>query len=478
MNLWVYDMILPEELVQTAKMPADFTQRIHLALRSWHSQKTEGALEHLLLAQQIKLERAGATSRLIGNYVLLNGIEELRQSDEEAADILQSRFLNQETAQAVGFRRNLSEDIIFQRQRTAIEKLAEVIWNQEQIIIKQRSARIEARLEIPTYTKLFGVTEKLAEIRALLEADGEPTVVALEGMGGLGKTSLADALARQFAGTPRFEEIGWISARQHLFHLSGQIDTLNTNSLTLTELVDELIEQFELRGLTHAADAEKLIGIKDFLKSKSCLVIVDNLETVENYSTLVLQLTGLTNPSKFLITTRSSLRDLSGVYIMPLKQLTRDDALALIYHEAKTRGLSELAHAPEAEVEPIYKITGGNPLAIKLILGQVHSLSLSLVISRFNDVKGKPVEELLDFLYATVWKTLNPQDRRILQAMLLIADEGRLEQIAAAAGVSEDDAAAYLHRLTGFSLVNVSGTLHEKRYSIHQLAQAFIARQS
>jgi hypothetical protein len=138
----------------------------------------------------------------------------------------------------------------------------------------------------------------------------------------------------------------------------------------------------------------------------------------------------------------------------------------------------ELGNAPESELEPIYTVTGGNPLAIKLIVGQIHSLSFSVVLSRFGAVKGKPVEELLDFLYFAAWQALDANHRRILQAMLLVADEGRLEQIAAAAELSEDEAAACLHRLTGLSLVNVSGGLHEKRYSLHQLAQAFIVRQS
>lgn len=458
-------------------MPDDFTQRIHLALRSWYSQKPEGALESLLLARQIGFDRP--TPRLASNHILLEGINRLREYDEEAADILQARFLNQETAQAVGFRRNLSEDVIFQRQRAAVELLAEVIWGLEQVSVKQRKSRVETRLESATYTKLFGVNQKLAEIRSLVESETEPYVLALEGMGGLGKTSLADALARELAGSTRFDEIGWISARRRMFQFSGEIGVSDRRpDLTLAELLDALIEQFGLSGLAHASDSEKLLGVKDFLKSQPSLVIVDNLETAADYAPFVLQLAALAQPSKFLLTTRYSLRDISGVYILPLTHLAREDALALIRYEAKTRGLTELSAALESELDPIYQATGGNPLAIKLLIGQVHSLSLSVVLSRFSAVSGKPVDSLLDFLYDTAWQSLDADHRRVLQAMLLVADEGRLEQIAAVAELSEDKAAACLHRLTGLSLVNVSGGLYERRYSLHQLAQAFIAQQS
>ena len=467
------------ENTEYTEMPADFVKRIHAALRSWRNQKPDNVLSDLLLARKLIAERPNISPRMVSNEIILNGIVQLRENDELGAYILQARFLDGETAQAVGFRRNVSEDIIFQRQRTAIEQLAEVIWSQEQALIRQRKNRIEARLESSTYTKLFGVDQKLAEIRSLLDAENEPGVLALEGMGGLGKTSLADALARSLAGGIRFDEIGWVSARRHLFQFSGELEVINDRpDLTVAELVDTLIEQFELTGLRHLSETEKILGLKDFLKSRSCLVIVDNLETAADYSSLASYLTTLTNPSKFLMTTRYSLHDVSGVYVMPLKQLAYGDALALIRYEAKTRGLVELSEALESELEPIYKVTGGNPLAIKLIVGQIRSLSLAVVLARFNTGDGKPVEEFLDFLYAAAWQSLDENHRHVLQAMLLVADEGRLEQIAAASELSEDQAAVCLHRLVGLSLVSVSGGLHEKRYSLHELAQAFVAQQS
>jgi hypothetical protein len=467
-------------LVNHPGKPEDFVERVHRALRNWHNQDTEAVLDDLLLAHHSRAEREGITPRLVTNQVLLNGIDCLKQADHDTADLLHRRFLDQEKAFKAARHWNISEDMVFQWQRKAIVQLAEVIWSQENELRQEQLRRIEIRLEPPTYTRLFGVAEKMAEIQTLLASAGEPWLTALEGMGGIGKTTLADALVRQFAWQARFDEIGWVSARRRLFHLSGEVEYLaDQPDLTLNELVDHLIDQFNLTGLVHHSDPEKQLGLKDFLKSRSCLVVVDNLETAVDYRSLVLQLTGLVNPSKFLITTRTSLRDLSGVFVFSLKQLPREDALALIRHEAETRGLGELARVPESELEPIYTVTGGNPLAIKLVVGQVHSLSLSIVLNRFGAAKGKSVEELLTFLFESAWQSLNPECRRVMQAMLLVVDEGGLlEQIAAAAELTEEDAAAYLHRLATLSLVNVSGSLHERRYSLHQLTRAFVAQQS
>ena len=56
----------------------------------------------VFLARQIGMERKGVTARLISNQVLLNDINRLRQDDKGAANILQARFLNQESSSAGG----------------------------------------------------------------------------------------------------------------------------------------------------------------------------------------------------------------------------------------------------------------------------------------------------------------------------------------------------------------------------------------
>ncbi len=461
-------------------MPEGFAKRIHQALRTWYTRHTKDVLTDLLLARQAKANHEVATPRLITNEILMHGLDCLKQTDEEAADLLQRRFLDRETAQEVAYRRNLSADIIFQRQRAAITRLAQVIWGQEVELGQRQMRRIEARLEPPTYNRLFGVTEKVAQVCAQIETASEPWVIALEGLGGIGKTSLADALARELACGVHFYEIGWVSARRRLFRLSGDIETLaDRPNLTLAELVDRLIEQFKLTGLQRRSDGEKLAGVRSFLRDQPCLVIVDNLETAADYGALVPELQRLVTPSKFLITTRHSLRDESGVYVVTLRELAQDDTLALIRHEAETRGLHELAVAPEAELIQIYDITGGNPLATKLLIGQIHTLSLPTALNRFRAAKGKPVQDLLTFIYAHAWQALDQDSRRVLQAMLLVTGEGgRLEQIAAAAELDPDDAAACLQRLAALSLVNVGGDLMERRYSLHQLTQTFLSQQS
>mgnify|MGYP000101547700 CR=1 FL=1 len=459
-------------------MPSEFAKQIHQALKSWHAPHVEAGLDTLLLARQVRAAKDSASPRLVSNQVLITGLDDLKQIDPAAFELLQRRFLNKETAREIAYRFNMSEDVIYQQQRAAIAGLARLIWRQEMALRKRQAQRLVRRLEPPTYMRLFGVVEILANMRGRLETAAPPWIFSLEGMGGVGKTALADLLARDLAEGVHFQEIAWISVRQRLFRMSGAVETTPTLSiLSLPELVELLIDQFDLNHLKRQPDAEKLLGVKTFLKTQPCLVIVDNLESLADYRTLVAQLRDLSNPSKFLITTRYSVRGESGVYILPLEGLSYSDTLQLIRYEAETQGLPELASAPENVLEPIYALTRGNPLATKLVIGQVHTFALSTVLERLRAVADQPASALLDFLYAGAWSILDQKQRQVLQAMLLTPDGGgHIEQISAASGLEMGETASCLHRLATLSLVNVIGGLNERRYMLHQLTRTFVAQ--
>src|SRR5688572_18567266 len=77
------DMMQAENLNMTSdtrfSMPDDFPKRIHEALKNWHSQRAENVLADLLLFRHHQGSQNTATTRLISNKILLEGIESLKQ---------------------------------------------------------------------------------------------------------------------------------------------------------------------------------------------------------------------------------------------------------------------------------------------------------------------------------------------------------------------------------------------------------------
>ncbi len=461
-------------MVSQLDPPREFARCIHQALRAWHARHAEDTLTDLLLARQIKTAQETAAPRLISNQILLAGLEHLKQLDGEGADLLQRRFLDQETALEVAHRRNLSEDIIFQRQRAAIDQLAELIWQQEQTLRRQRAGQIEVRLAPPTYSHLFGVSEPLAELRAQLETASGPWLIALEGLGGIGKTALADALARELALTGSFADVGWVSARQQEFLSASGLQSTHQPALDEDSLVNSLLEQFQAETPLSISAQARLAALTKLLKAAPYLVVIDNLETAVDYQALLPALRKLTNPSRFLLTSRHSLQAQADVFCCSLKELSQADTFVFLRHEAQRRGLAALINAAPAQLERIYEVVGGNPLALKLVVGQVAVFPLPQVLANLKQARGKKINDLYTYIYWQAWNALDTGGQQALLAMPL-AQDGDLAQLAAVTRLEEDELNEALERLVTLSLVEVGGDdLLDRRYRIHRLTETFL----
>jgi hypothetical protein len=120
-------------------------------------------------------------------------------------------------------------------------------------------------------------------------------------------------------------------------------------------------------------------------------------------------------------------------------------------------------------------VAGGNPLALKLLVGQMHTLSLSRVVDDLRQAHGQQVDELYRFIYWRSWQLLDDPARRVLAIMPLVAESGGgLAQIAALSELAEEQLMAPLKQLVALCLVNVMGSVEARRYGIHRLTETFL----
>lgn len=447
---------------------------IHSALRAWHI--TEGTAQNLLtdllLVRKRQNQIAGESSptkmRLATNQVLLDAIDVLAEQDEVSARLLRLRFPEDNTLLMVAHQLNISEYTVSRMQRKAIESLASILAAQEEGLRQKQKLAIEAQLPPASYSRLFGFHDVLVEMTDQLLVMGPPWVLAIVGIGGIGKTALTDALVRQIIGNFIFQNVIWLRVNPQT--MSGRP---NAPQVTYERLLSELARKL-LVGESGSTEQQYQL-IRNRLKAEPYLVVIDNIESDAETAYLLGRLNDLAQPGKFLLTSRPRLPAMTTVYQYSVNELSLDDSLALIRHHAGELGISAATSATEEQLQAVYELTGGNPLALKLTVSLLDLLPLTQVLDGLSRSRPGPIEDLYRYIYWQSWQTLSDNGRQLLQAMPLLGEAGgQADYLATISGLNEADLWLALHELRGRSLVEVQGTLEQKRYGLHRLTETFL----
>jgi len=308
-------------------------------------------------------------------------------------------------------------------------------------------------------------------------------LIAIEGMGGIGKTALADTLARHLMGGHQWQDFAWVTARQQVFNGGGAIKPMAKPALTTDALIDALVKQLSSTeiGTSMLSLEQKRTILQQRLRAQPHLIVIDNLETLLDVESLLGLLRELANPTKFLLTSRVSRFHETDIFHFALPELHEAAALALVRQEAHVRNLPDLTTASDADLQAIYATVGGNPLALRLVVGQTHIHPLPRVLANLRTAQGYRVEQLYRYIYWHAWGNLDSAAQQTLLLMPLVTEAGGdldyLAQMAAPTGLSVTAVSDALERLVALSLVDSRGGLHERRYTIHALTRTFLQEQ-
>ncbi len=164
-----------------------------------------------------------------------------------------------------------------------------------------------------------------------------------------------------------------------------------------------------------------------------------------------------------------------GIYHYTIPKLNKDDALRLIRYEAKLHNSPHLKNTRNDVLEKIYRTVGGNPLALRLVVGQTHIFTPDTILEDLAAAQGTQAETLYTHIYRQAWDRLNEQSRHVLLAMPLVAEgEGSLEHLAEVSAVEAGQLRDALNWLVTLNLVNRNFDQNEPYYSIHNLTRTFL----
>ena len=453
----------------------DLQDAVHNSLSTWGelSSSEDELLSFLLLVREKRAEYGDGLTLLdlrnATNEVLEDALSELAQQEETEADVLEFRFVKGEITRLVANRLHASPDQVNRWQRAAIENMAKILLSQEMVLREERKLILESHLPPPSYTQIFGAKSLCQEVvEHILHPDND-MVVAIVGLGGIGKTSLADAATRRILDELTFDDVLWVRARSR--NLAGS-----------TLLPEQAFEEFLLTveellwpDSPSSVASERLDRVRKALKSKPYFIVIDNLESEAVTIVFLERLRKLADPTKFLITSRSRPTLSAPAYFVSVDELLQQDAIALLLHQAASLGLNDLADAETPLFESIYALTGGNPLALKLVVSLSTALPLPQILSGLAASRSGPIEDLYRHIYWEAWRAMTDTSQRLLQAMPLVSETGaKPEQMKAISELNDEQFWLAVTELVSLSLLEVRGTVHERRYGIHRLTETFL----
>jgi WD40 repeat protein len=260
--------------------------------------------------------------------------------------------------------------------------------------------RVDLR-EAVDVSVFYGRAAELALLEQWLMKE-QCRVVALLGMGGMGKTSLATKLVRQIE--QRFEYVIWraLYNAPPLFELLGNLIQFLDNSQVLEADLPTSVD-------------ERISRLIDYLQKQRCLIILDNAETIlqsgaiagsyrqgyEEYGQLIKRVGELPHRSCLLLTSREKPKDVASLegQTVPVRSLRLSGLEAVDGQKIfEVKGFS----GSESELRTVVERYAGNALALKIVATTIQDVfggNLSEFLKQDSCVFGD-IHELLDQQFA------------------------------------------------------------------------------
>lgn len=314
-----------------------------------------------------------------------------------------------------------------------------------------RAARQSARHNIPASSSEFiGREKELENLRGLL-SDPKTRLITLTGLGGIGKTRLAQETAR--ACVDMFINGAW-----HISLVAVDADGI----------VPAVGNVFNFPF--SAGDHKK--QLLNFLRQKELLLVLDNFEHLLESSTLLAEILKIAPEVKLLVTSRERL-DIDGEWVVELSGLeTGSSSADQLFVQSAKRAKAEIQLEEQdlIAVAEICRLVGGLPLGIEIAAAWTRSMdcesirdeiqkNLDFLASSRRDVPER--QRSLRAVFESSWARLSDAEQKTLAALSVF--RGDFARDAA------EKVAGNILSLVDKSLVQRNG----ERFELHEVTRGF-----
>ncbi|KAL3748998.1 hypothetical protein ACJRO7_010134 [Eucalyptus globulus] len=283
-------------------------------------------------------------------------------------------------------------------------RLEKIVTRKARLTLRENAADISnyTNKRLPSTslpeTRFFGREKEEAELLEILigevgNSDAGLSIVPIVGMGGVGKTAMAQQLYNDPKMDSHFKRKAWVC-------VSDVFDVLDITKTILQSITNESCEGNDLNRLQ--------VKLKDDLSGKKFLVVLDDVwnEKYGEWTSLLKPFEAGAKGSKIIITTRNhSVVSITGALPYSLKELSVDNCTDLLaYHALEVRNFERHPHL-EIVGKKIAEKCRGLPLAAKILGGLLRN-------------KENP-DEWEAILNNRIWNVASAKNDEVLPALKL-----------------------------------------------------------
>lgn len=258
--------------------------------------------------------------------------------------------------------------------------------------------------------------------------------VRINGLGGIGKTSFVRHLCEKIYNKEielgfKIDALVWITGKLNLFNPDGEILTIRTSYLSYREMLEQFANVLMVDS-SESTDADLFRSIMSKLEEYPCLVVFDNMETInderihEFYKNVPLNCHVIFT-SRTDLTTYYTRIDIGGFDKAQFEEYIKNSI-----EEYRPDKLDEIYYEVSPNIDELRLLTGGSPILINFIMCKICSGSnVSNIILKLKELEKNKKDingfynSVMDFCFNDAFNSTTDLEKNVLFAMSISVEE-------------------------------------------------------
>ncbi|HLO16914.1 MAG TPA: NB-ARC domain-containing protein [Anaerolineales bacterium] len=330
--------------------------------------------------------------------------------------------------------------------------------------------RSTALANLPRRPYFVGRDEEIKTILESLQPNSRTFIIGIEGIGGVGKSTLAMEVSHRCIENGLFQAVIWISAQESILTLHG-IEPVIPEAKSLSDILIAIGAALGNPTIGNLSIQDQIRRAYNLLARQTTLLILDNFETLsKNEQRDILDFLRRSPITlKVVITSRERV---SEGQVIRLAGLSFEESHALLEWDAQQKNI----HLTKDQSKYLVDLTGGLPLALLWVQGQIAVLGYSVtqVLDKLSLDADIPI---LQYCFNHSWNLLGQSDaKKLLFILALQPDPVSRATLQEIAGIlTNEHFGNEISHLLQLSLIDHE---HDKDYfSILPLTRRFVRTQ-